>query len=407
LYASPAIAAAQHVVTVNQGEPTYMRAPGESPGMFALECAMDELAVALRMDPLAVRLANYAERDPTENKPFASKALRACYDQAASRFGWEKRSLAPGSTRDGRVLVGWGMATSVYPTNRHSASARVRLLPDGSAVVQSGTQDIGTGTYTIMTQVAADVLGLPMARVRAQLGDSRLPPAPVSGGSCTAASVLPAVQAAATAARKTLLTLAAELWRGAAPDALTLQDGVVSGPQGRATVADVLARHNRKSVDAEAETDLSDDAAQYSRHAFGAQFVEVRIDPDLGTIRVARVVSAFDCGRPINRKTVESQLYGGIVFGIGMALFEETRIDARTGRVLNQNISDYLMPVNLDVPAIEAFTVETEDMVSTPLGLKGVGELPMVGVAPAIANAVYHATGKRVRRLPIRIEDVI
>ena len=409
LYASPAIATTHRLVAVNQGLPTYMRAPGEAPGVFAIESAMDELAVALRMDPLALRLKNYAEQDPTENKPFASKGLRDCYAQGAAAFGWDRRTPEPRSMRDGRMLIGLGMATSCYPTNRMgSSSARVRILADGSALVQSGTQDLGTGTYTIMAQVASDELGLPMHRVRSELGDSRLPPAGVSGGSSTSAGVLPVVQQAARDARAQLLEMAAQGWQGSKPGELTLKDGVIAGPNGRATVADVLARRGVDHVEATASGELDPAMKKkYSRHSFGAQFVEVRVDPDLGTVRVSRAVGAFDCGRAINRKTVESQIYGGMTFGIGMALHEETRIDPNTGRITNSNISEYVLPVNLDVPAIQAIIVEAEDMATTPLGLKGVGELPMVGMAPAIANAVFHATGVRVRKLPIRVEDLL
>jgi xanthine dehydrogenase YagR molybdenum-binding subunit len=414
LYAAPNIATSHRLVGVNQGLPTYMRAPGEASGMFALESAMDELAVALRIDPVELRLRNYAYTDPTEGKPFASKALRECYRRGAEAFGWPRRTPEPSSMRDGRVLIGWGMATSTYPTNRSPGAALVRLLPDGTALVQSGTQDIGTGTYTTMAQIAAEELGLDPARVRAELGDSRLPPAPVSGGSMTSASVLPAVQQAARRARLRLIALAAaqhESWRNIPEDAFRLRDGMLycdgSSEPGQVSVASVLARAGQEYLEGRADAKPAENSEKYSKHAFGAQFAEVRIDPDLRSIKVSRWVGAFDCGRVINAKTARSQLIGGIVFGMGMALFEETRVDAESGRIVNANIAEYLVPVNADVPEIETIVVEAEDTVTTPLGLKGIGELPMVGVAPAIANAVYHATGVRVRELPIRLDKIL
>ncbi len=410
-YACPNVAITHRLVAVNQGLPTYMRAPGESTGSFALETAMDEMAVALGMDPIALRLKNYAERDEHEDKPFASKALRACYAQGAAAFGWDKRLPAPRSMRDGAVLIGQGMAGSTYPTNRNPAQASARLDADGTAVVRSGTQDLGTGTYTTMTQVAADELGLPIERVRAELGDSRFPAAPVSGGSTTTASVLPAVQAACRAVRTQLFGMAlaqkAADWQGVTPDQLTLKDGVVSGPSGSVKVGEILVAKNRSFVEAESGAKPDDAYEAHSRHAFGAQFAEVRIDPDFGTIRVSRLVGAFDCGRVINAKTARSQLYGGMVFGLGMALLEETVVDAATGRYTNANISDYLLPVNADIREITPIIVDSTDPVTDELGAKGVGELPMVGVAAAIGNAVFHATGVRVRHLPIRLDDIL
>jgi xanthine dehydrogenase YagR molybdenum-binding subunit len=408
LYACDNNSTSHRLVSVNQGLPTYMRAPGEASGNFALESAMDELAVALNMDPLALRLRNYADVDATSRKPFASKALRACYEQGAEAFGWHNRTAQPGSMRDGRILIGMGMATSTYPTNRMPASASVRLMPDGSALVRSGTQDIGTGTYTTMAQVAADELGLPLARVRVELGDSRLPPAPVSGGSMTTASVLPAVRDAAAQARDRLLDLSKShgtaAWQGQGDRQLA--DGVVHGPGGTMRVAEVMTRADVAFVEASSDDKPADDAQKYARHAFGAQFCEVRIDADLRTIKVSRWLGAFDCGTVINQKTARSQLIGGIVFGMGMALLEETRVDPETGRIVNANIADYLMPVNADVPEIATIMLGAPDLVTTPLGVKGVGELPMVGAAAAIANAVYHATGTRIRELPIRLDKL-
>jgi xanthine dehydrogenase YagR molybdenum-binding subunit len=371
LYACPNVAVSHRLVATHSSLPTYMRAPGLASGNFALESAIDELAAALKMDPLEFRLRNYTEQDPHQNKPFASNALRACYQQGAEAFGWSRRSAEPRSMRDGNVLIGWGMATSTYPTHRMPASAYVRLGADGSALVRVGTQDLGTGIYTVMSQIAADALGVPVERIRFELGDSGFPHAPVSGGSMTVASVGPAVKSACEAAR-------AKLQR----------DG-----------GDV----------AEASVDVKpgEEEHRYAMHAFGAQFVEVRIDAELGEIRVSRFVGAFDAGRVMNAKTARSQLIGGIVYGLGMALLEETHVDGETGRIVNANIAEYLVPVNADVPDIQTIVVPNDELVSNPLGAKGIGELPMVGVAAAVANAVCHATGVRVRKVPIRIEDVL
>ena len=403
LYAVPNAAVTHRLVAVNQGLPTYMRAPGEASGSFALESAIDELAAALNMDPLELRLRNYAETDPHENRPFSSKELRACYRAGAEAFGWAQRPLAPRSLRDGDVLVGWGMATALYPINRSAAQATIRMGADGRVFVRSGTQEIGGGTYTTMAQVTAEALGVPVAHVTAQLGDSLWPHAPVSGGSQTSASVLNAVQAAAEALRVKLASLA-----GADPAAVQLAGGALVGPDGTRLRIDVLlARHGLDVVEATAESVPGDEKQRFSLHSFGAHFVEVRVDPAIGRMRIARHVGAFDTGRVLNARTARSQAIGGIIYGYGMALFEKTEVDAQTGRYVNANLSDYLVPVNADVPDIATIFVEKPDRNANPLGIKGLGELPTVGVAAAVANAVYHATGQRVRDLPIRIEDVL
>ena len=408
LYACDNVAVSHRVVPTNASLPTYMRAPGEAPGVYALEASVDELAAQLHMDPLEFRLRNYTDHDPHENKPFASKALRACYMVGAEAFEWRRRIPAPRSMRDGRYLVGLGMATSTYPTNRSEAHAWVRMRANGSVHVGIGTQDIGTGTYTVLAQIAAQELNVPIEWISVTIGDSNLPQAPVSGGSQTVASAGSAVLLAAWALRSKLLDMArADRWSGAPDSALMLGPGVIRGPDGRLPISEMLAHHSMDSVQADADAKPGDEKKQYSMHAFGAQFAEVRVDPDLGTIRVVRFVGAFDAGHVMNAKTAHSQLMGGIVYGIGMALFEETLVDEETGRVVNANISDYVMPVNADIPAIQTIIVPNNDTISNPLGAKGIGELPMVGVAAAVANAVWHATGVRVRKVPIRIEDVM
>ena len=411
LYACPNLAVTHRLVALNASLPTYIRAPGEASGVYALESAMDEMAVALKMDPIEFRLRNYAETDPHENKPFASKALRACYEQGAKAFGWEKRSAEPRSMRDGSILIGWGFATSTYPTNRMPSAVKVRIDREGNVVVQCGTQDIGTGTYTVMTQVASDNLGVPVHRIRFELGDSNMPPAPVSGGSMTVASVGPSVQAACQALVEKIKDLALADgkagWHGQSRDALQVRDGMVVGPDRRVPISALLEQGNHPFIEAEAKTQPGEEKQKFSMHAFGAQFAEVRVDPDLGEIRVSRYVGAFDAGHVLNTKTARSQLIGGITYGIGMALLEETLVDGEPGRIVNTNVSEYVMPVNADVPDIQTIIVPNDDKNSNPLGAKGIGELPMVGVAAAIANAVYHATGVRVRKVPIRIEDVL
>jgi xanthine dehydrogenase YagR molybdenum-binding subunit len=407
LYACDNISTSHRLVSVGQGPATSVRVPAEAAGNFALESAMDELAAALNLDPIELRLRNYADADATTGKPFASKALRACYQQGAEAFGWNNRTAQPGSMRDGRVLIGMGMATSSHPTNRLPASASVRLSPDGTALVRAGTREIGTGTDTMMAQTAADELGLPVERVRVDLGDSRLPPAPGSRRPATAASVLPAVRDAAAQVREKIFALTrshgSAAWQ--APGARQLSDGIVRRPGGEIRVAEVMARGGVPFV--EAASDVKSDAAaeQYASHAFGAQFCEVRIDMALRTIKLSRWLGAFDCGRVIDAKTARSQLVGGITLGIGMALLEETRVDPEAGRTVN--VADYLSPANADVPKIETIVIETPNRVATPLRAKGIGALPTVGVAAAIANAVYHATGTRVRELPIRLDKLV
>jgi len=384
LHSCPNVYTRQRIARMNIHTPTYMRAPGECSGVFALECGMDELAVALKIDPVALRVRNEPAQDEFKRLPFSSRATRECYRVAAERFGWSRRTSSPRSMRDGRWLIGWGMATATYPMNYAPASAMARLLPDGTADVMSASSDMGPGTWTSMTQVAAETLGLPIENVRFHLGDTRLPKAPVHGGSMTMASVGSAVQAACRKARD---------------DAL--------GQAGGTDLADAIRRIG-KPIEASADVKPGDEGKRFSMHAFGAVFVEVAVDPDLGETRVRRMVGAYGAGRVVNPKTARSQCIGGMIGGVGMALMEHTVVDPRNGRVVNANLAEYAVPVLADTPPLMDVTfVEENDPNVNPLGVKGLGESAMVGVAPAIANAVYQATGKRIRELPITPDKLL
>jgi xanthine dehydrogenase YagR molybdenum-binding subunit len=414
LYTSPALLVTHRVTKLNVGTPTYMRAPGESTGSFALESAMDELAIATNLDPIELRLRNYADMDQDAKLPFSSKSLRECYRAGADAFGWSRRTPAPGSMRDGRMFVGLGMASATYPTNRSAASALARIDAFGNAIVQSGGVDIGTGSYTAFSQVAAEALGIPVERITFGLGDTRMPNAPNAGGSQLTASVGSAVKLAALDARNKVAALAIADPRsplaGAAPEALDAKDGrlfLKADPSRGETYAAIVERSGNVMVEGRADAKPGDEKKQYAMHAFGAQFAEVRVDPDLGTVRVVRQLGAFAAGRILNAKLAHSQYIGGMTFGLGMALLEETRRDDRTGRVMNANLSEYLLPVHADVPATEAILVEEVDPHVNEIGVKGIGEIGIVGAAAAIANAVYHATGKRIRDLPITPDKLL
>lgn len=412
LYASPNLYTITKVVRLNQGMPTFMRAPGETSGMFALESAMDELAYRLGIDPVQLRVINHADADPEDGKPWSSKSLKECYRQGAERFGWSKRTAQPRSMRDGRMLLGSGMASATYPTYQQPASATVKILADGRVVVRSGAQEMGMGTATVQTQLAAELLGIPETSVRFEYGDTRLPNAPVAGGSMQTASVGSAVQGAVFAVLRKLTDLAiadssSPLHRAAA-EQVVANDGRLHLKSDRdrgETFEAILNRHYLPSI--EANFDAKPANEKYSAHAFGAHFVEVAVDPDLGRVEVLRVVSAFAAGRILNAKTARSQYLGGIVQGIGMALLEQTHVDETLGRYTNANFAEYLVPVNADIHSIEPILVEEVDEHANPIGVKGIGEIGIVGVAAAVANAVYHATGKRVRDLPITIEKLL
>jgi xanthine dehydrogenase YagR molybdenum-binding subunit len=385
LHSCPTVHTRHRLAPINVHTPTYMRAPGEASGIFALESAMDELAVALDIDPVELRLRNEPEQDEFKRLPFSSRSTQECYRAAAERFGWSRRDPGPRSMRDGRWQIGWGMAAATYPMNYAPASATARLLPDGTAEVTSAASDMGPGTWTSMTQVAAETLGLPIERVRFILGDTRLPKAPVHGGSLTMASVGSAVQTACRRARE---------------DALPRGGGAND-------LADALRRLGRP-IEASADVKPGDEAQRFSMHSFGAVFVEVTVDPELGETRVRRIVGAYGAGRIVNPKTTRSQCIGGMIGGIGMALMEHAVVDARNGRVPNANLAEYAVPVHADAPALmDVIFVEEHDPHVNPLGVKGVGEIAMVGVAPAITNAIFHATGKRIRELLVTPDKLL
>ncbi|MEZ2131170.1 MULTISPECIES: xanthine dehydrogenase family protein molybdopterin-binding subunit [unclassified Sinorhizobium] len=434
MYATPNLSSRQNVVQVNTVTPGALRAPGENPSAFGIECAIDELAYEVGMDPLEIRLLNYAEEDPHARLPWSTRRLREAFAAGAETFGWSKRSPAPRSMRDGSQLIGWGVAAGTYPVRRTAGEALVRILSDGTVEVASSGIDMGQGTYTILAQTAAEAMGIPIEQIRVKLGDSALPRAPVAGGSQLANLMTGAVHKAAVAARDELVGLAINdpnsPFRELQANTLVVADGKIAAPREDGSgipVAEFMRRIGRERIEALRDT-LPENSVSpekrydnfttiatmreptdggYSLHSWCAHFIEVRVDEDFGTVRVSRVVSALDSGRLYNPKLAESQWKGGIIMGIGQALLEEGIIDPRHARVINNNLGDYLVATNADIPDIEVISVGIPDYNASVLGGKAVGELPIVGVAPAIANAVFHATGKRIRELPITLEKLL
>jgi xanthine dehydrogenase YagR molybdenum-binding subunit len=411
LYKSATAKYLHKLVRLDLATPSDMRAPGAATGVYALECAMDELAVALKLDPLELRLRCYSDRDQHQDVPYTSKNLRECYRQGADAFGWSKRSAEPRSMRNGSELVGWGMATGIWEALQMETAARIVLTANGHAEVVSAFSDIGTGTYTIMAQVAADMLGLPLDNVTVRLGDSTLPQAPVEGGSWTAASVSHAIARTAEEVRKELLRLAkampnSPLAASKLKDTALVDGSIVNKATGRAvTIADAMRHGAVDRIERECTASFKE-SSSHARNTHSAIFAEVKVDEEIGVIRVTRVVNAVAAGRILNTKTAHSQIMGAVVWGIGMALHEETLHDHEFGRIMNANIAEYHVPVNADVHDIDVIFVDEPDALVNPLGIKGVGEIGIVGVAAAIANAVYHATGKRVRDLPITLDKL-
>jgi xanthine dehydrogenase YagR molybdenum-binding subunit len=450
IYDAPHVEVTHSIVRLNKATPCPTRAPGEAPGTYALEVAMDELAYKLKMDPVALRLANYAEKHPQTGQPWSEKHLRECYERGARAIGWSDRNPEPRSMKEDRLLVGYGMATATYPANRSASSAKIQLYPDGHAVIYCATQDIGTGTYTILTQIAADGLGLPMASVQCKLGDSQMPKGPNSGGSQTAASAGGAVWAAALTLKGKAIRLAVADKRsplyGFPEEAVQASAGrlfVTDNPNKAETYGQLLARKGLPLIETEITTNVSTregapppqaggekggkpdperqqdqqsaavkndegvDHKKYAFHSFGAHFVKVLVDPELGTVRVVRCVAVMDIGKVLNLATATNQIMGGMIFGIGMALMEGTIYDPQNGRVVTRDLADYRVPVNADMPEFDVQFLDIPDPFISPVGARGIGEIGITGITAAIANAIYHATGKRVRDLPITPDKLI
>ena len=412
--ASGGIATSHRVVHVNRNSPVVLRAPMEAQGHFALECAMDELAYATGVDPVELRLRNDTDTDPYSGRPFSTRALRECLTKGAARFGWDRRSPEPRSMRDGRYLIGQGMAAAIYTHWRWPGKARVTINGGGSVLVEAAAHDIGTGTYTVMAQVAADVLGLAPDKVTVRLGDTRLPKSHPAIGSATVSNATAAVMLAARAAREKAIALTLTgrdaPFAGAAPDDVIVADGrlALAKTNLNVTYAELLARNGLSSLVGKGDYAPVEEAnGPKAIFSFSAVFAEVRVDAELGLVRLNRFVGAYDAGRIINPKTARSQAIGGIIWGVGQALLEQSETDPASGQFINRNYSGYLVPTNADIPELDVLFVGGFDEEASPLGTKGLGELTAVSVAPAIANAVYHATGKRIRDLPVTVEKLL
>lgn len=415
MYESPTIRVQETVYPINVSTPTFMRAPGECPGSYALECALDELAIALKMDPVAVRLANHADNHPTKNLPFSAKHLKEAYQLGAEKFGWAKRNAEPRSMRDGDLLVGWGMATATYPAHKMSAAAKVQLRANNTATVQCATHDLGTGAYTAFTQISSEQLGLPFESITFELGKSDFPFGPVAGGSNSTGTVGTAIHDAAVLLHQALAELAGKdpkspLYNAKLDDIAMVAEGrigIVTETAKSDSFSDILKRAGKDSIEVQSEQKQPEPSKTHAFQSWGAHFCEVKIDPLLPRVQVTRVVSVMNCGRIISAKTARSQIIGGVVMGLGMALTEETSYDPATGLPVIRNLADYHVPTNADVPEIEVAFVGEPDFKFNPIGARGMGEIGVTGIAAAIANAVYHATGKRVRDLPITPDKLI
>ena len=416
LYASPAIATTAEAVRLDTGTPIFMRAPGEASGSIALESAIDEMAHAVGMDPLEFRLKNYAEVEPMSGKPFSSKALRECYAQGAARFGWAGRPLTPRQMRDENGLfVGWGLGTAVFPAIMFQGQARAVLRRNGTGLVELGAHDMGQGAWTALAQIAADSLGLELEQLEFRSGSSDLPDAGIAGGSSHTATAGMAIHSAGADVIAKLAELAMGDERsplfGAGNVGVLARGGRIYRRDDETrseSYADILARAGLAEIEGRG-TAGGDPFAQkpYAMYAHGAVFAEVKVDPELGQVRATRLVGAFAAGTIINPRLVRSQYDGGMIWGISFALHERAVLDPQSGRVMNANLAEYHVPVNTDVPSLEAILVEESDPYVNELGIKGVGEIGITGTAGAIAHAVWHATGVRVRRIPITIEQLI
>jgi xanthine dehydrogenase YagR molybdenum-binding subunit len=409
MYASPAIHVEEIVYPVNVATPTFMRAPGECPGTYALECAMDELAYALKIDPVQLRLTNHADNHPIKNVPFSAKHLKEAYQLGAEKFGWAKRNPQPRSMRDDDLLIGWGMATATYPAHKMNAAAKVQLRADGSATVQCATHDLGTGAYTAFTQISSEQLGIPFEKVTFELGKSDFPFGPVAGGSNSTGTVGTAIHEVAQLMHNALAQMAVKDAKSPLynlrPDDIAMvgvgRIGLKNDSNKFDNYVDILRRAGKNSIEVQSELKEPEENEKMHFQSWGAHFCEVKIDPLIPRVQVTRWVSVMNCGRIVTAKPARSQVLGGAIMGIGMALTEETAYDPQTGLPATANLADYHVPVNADAPPIEVYFVGEPDFAFNPIGARGMGEIGITGAAAAVANAVYHATGKRVRDLPI------
>ncbi|OON67049.1 xanthine dehydrogenase family protein molybdopterin-binding subunit [Hymenobacter sp. CRA2] len=411
MYAAPNVSTRYRILGLDISTPIWMRGPGEATGAFALESAIDEMAHLIGMDPLEFRLRNHTDTDPEKNKPWSTKYLKECFQAGADRIGWNKRQLKPGALREGDWLVGYGMGVGTFGANRGSAKARAALLADGSVVLQSATTDIGPGTGTAMVQIASDALGLPTDKIRFELGNSLFPQAPSQGGSSTVNTVGSAVNDACLALKKKLQELGGTSFANVQPEQLTLTGGQLGlkangGP--RMSFADLRKANNGQDIEVTIESKPDGSTRQnYSMYSFSVHFAEVKVHTMTGEVRVTKMVSCADAGTIVNQKTAGSQMIGGAIGGIGMALTEGAVMDDRFGRYVTKDLADYHVPVHADAPPVEVFFVNKPDTLVDPLGTKGIGEIAIIGVAPAITNAIFNATGKRIRELPITPDKVL
>jgi xanthine dehydrogenase YagR molybdenum-binding subunit len=417
MYSVPNLRVASALSRGNIGTPTAMRGPGAVPGLFAMESAMDELAVALNMDPIELRKRNEPAQDESNKLPFSSRHLVECMQVGAEKFGWARRDPKVGSMKRDGLTIGWGVAACSWGAMRSDANASVEIGRDGTATVRTATQDVGTGTYTVLALVVQEATGIPLDKIDVRLGDTTLPPGPISGGSWVTASVIPAVSSAARAAVQALLNMATSgpnaPFKDSKPSDLQLVNGRVSkkgAASSGALISDVLTRANVRAAVGDGQSPSTfggEESKKYSLHSFGAQFAEVTWHPETARLRVSRFVSVIDAGRMLNLKPARNQIEGAIVMGIGMAMFEEARYDKRYGGPINNNLADYIMSTNADAPPIDVTFLDHPDKVLNELGARGVGEIGLAGTAAAITSAVYHATGVRVRELPVKIEDLL
>ncbi|GAB3281490.1 xanthine dehydrogenase family protein molybdopterin-binding subunit [Larkinella harenae] len=413
MYECPNVSTRYRLVRLHRSVPIWMRGPGEATGAFALESAMDEMAHKLGLDPIQFRLQNYTETDPEHNRPYSSKHLKEAYQKGAAAIGWRNRSPQPGNLREGDWLVGYGMSTGVFNAFRWEASARALLKADGSLTVQSAVTDIGPGTGTALTVIAHQVLGVPLNRIKVEYGDTSLPKAPTQGGSAIVSAVGSAVFDVCTTIKNELIALATKdggPLAGWTATELTLADGVLfvqKQPGKKVAVTDLMQASNRMVIDKSGASKGGPDLQNYSMYSFSVHFVQVRVNPLTGVVRVANAVSVADSGRIVSPKTAASQMIGGVTGGIGMALTEEAVIDHRYGRFVNNNLGDYHVPVHADVPSIETIFIDKPDPYINPMGAKGMGEIALIGFAGALANAVFNATGKRIRELPITPDKLL